>query len=469
MGLTLRPDMILEPRAPEGYAALFPGTDRDAGPVFALPPVQGLVLSLLDGTRTREDVILILEEVFDRSAAAVTGVVDRVLERYRLFLTETAEEDASFSAISPAEFVFPSSRDFSATREAAPQSLSWVVTEWCNRKCRYCYKDAQFIERGTPPDLDLDFERLRELADEAFRIGVENLVLTGGEPFLRPDLIDVIRVFVERGIEVIPITKAAIGGERMAALAATGLRELHVSLDSHCPEVQDDLCGLPGSFRDILGTVAAATEYGLAVVLRPVLTRFNLAGLPALVELAYGLGVRRFLIDVYGKTCGRHEEGLAISPGDVEGLRETHRRLAERYDDASLELKFDERGPESGPVGCMEGLRGLTILPDGRATKCEHWRFGDDLVVGDLKVQSLLEVWNSAALARINQPPRESFAGTPCHRCKQLTACNDVRGRCSLTSLLAYGTPFAPDLYCPIGVYGKGKRRQGSAALRVVS
>jgi radical SAM protein with 4Fe4S-binding SPASM domain len=466
MGLTLRPDMILEPRAQEGWAALFPRAGTEAGPVFQLPPVQGLVLSLLDGTRTREEVIGILGEVFERPAAAVTGVVDLVLERYRLFLAEATGEEPGPELPSPAGFLFHSSHDFSATREAAPRSLSWVVTEWCNRKCRYCYKDAQFIAQGLPPDLAFDSGRLAELADEAWRIGVENLVLTGGEPFLRPDLIDVIRAFAERGIDVIPITKAAIRGERMAALAATGLRALHVSLDSPNPEVQDGLCGVPGSFGDILGTVAAAAEHGLPVVLRPVLTRFNVDGLPALVELAYGLGVRQFLIDVYGKTCGRHEEALALPPGEVERLRETHQRLAERYPDASLGLKFDERSAEAGhPLGCMEGLRGLTILPDGRATKCEHWRFGDDLVVGDLKVQSILEVWNSEALARINHPPRESFAGTPCHRCKKLAFCNDVRGRCSLTSLLAYGKPFAPDLYCPIGVYGKG--RPGASALRV--
>lgn len=465
MGLRLRPDMLLDRR--EDQVVLCKREGGSPGPVFPLHPLQVMVLGLLDGARTREEVAGLVSGALQRPKAEAGLLVDTVCSRYRQFLREG--EPASGLAWDPVQWGLTAQRrTLLPTREPAPRALLWVVTECCNRRCRYCYKDADFVGEGEATDLSLSLGRVRELAREAEEIGVTSIVLTGGEPFLRPDLVEAIAAFVEHGVKVIPITKSRITGERMRALAATGLEELHVSLDSHDLETVDFLTGVPGTFGEMTETLAAAAAHGLAVVLRPTLTHLNVRHLEDLVAVAHGLGVRRFLVDTYGESCGRHDASFELSPEDASWLEHAADELQRRFPDISFNLR--RAAPRTGDSGegvprkrrergCVEGLRGLTFLPDGRATKCEHWP-GDHLVFGDLRRQSILEVWNSERLREINHAPRERYAGTVCARCKKFDDCNDLRGRCAQSALLRYGTPFAPDSHCPIGAHGRRNHEQ---------
>jgi radical SAM protein with 4Fe4S-binding SPASM domain len=457
MGLRLRSDMLLERMDGEDRVLLRrrPGGGSD-GLAFPLHPLQAMVLALFDGTRTRDDVIGRVGGALGRSTAEVAPFVQTVQSRFRQFLRETAPEQAApLVDWDPVAFgTAAAAREMPGLREAAPRALLWVVTEFCDKRCRYCYKDARFIGNSQALDLALPLARIAALAREAEEIGVHTLVLSGGEPFLRPDLVEVIRLFVERGVRVIPITKSRITGDRMKALAATGLESLHVSLDSHRSEVVDLLTGIPGSFDQMIDTVTAAAEHGLPVVLRSTLTSHNVRDLQGLVELARRLGVREILADTYGASCGRHDESLRVSPEDFAGLRTAVGEIRDRVPDVRLQLKIETIPEPRTGRGCVEGLRGLTFLPDGRATKCEHWR-GGDLIYGDLRRESILEVWNSPALERLNSAPRASYAGSICERCKKFDLCNEQRGRCVESALLRSGTPFAPDVYCPIHAYGK--------------
>jgi PqqA peptide cyclase len=468
MGLGLRPDLVLEKVETEGHVLLRKREPaRQPKPTFRLHPIQAMILALFDGRRTPQEVTEIVAGVFDRPDLA-ERIVEMVLDRYRQFLLERGPGDPPAEVLDPSEFVFPSGDGFRDIREAAPSALMWIVTECCNRQCLYCYKDAAFVSDGRANDLALPFERMAELIAEAADIGVTCMVLSGGEPFLRPDLIDLIRLMVEHRLEVIPITKHRITGDRMRALAATGLRHLHVSLDSHRAPMVELLTKTAGAFDQIMDTVRSAVEHGLRVVLRPVLTSYNVRDFVGLIELVYGFGVREILADIYGESCGRHDPAFLISPQDYRWLRQAHQGLAERFPDAEIRFKFD-KGEVSDPKigrGCVEGARGMTFLPDGKVTKCEHWRFGDDLTYGDLSIQSIMEAWQSDRIAELSWATRDAYAGTLCHGCPKFDACNFKRGRCSLSAMLEYQSAFAPDVYCPIGAFGKRPAREVSHAAR---
>ena len=463
MAWALRSDLVLQKAEEEGYVRLY---SREPAPypmpVFRLHPLQAMVLALFDGTRSVEELAEIVSGVFDRTPRQARNLVDSVTRRYRQFLKEP-NGDGPAAPADPADLVFATGYDFRVIREPAPVALMWVVTECCTKRCTYCYKDALFVADGRANDLTLSTKRMVELIDEAARIGVMTMVLSGGEPFLRPDLIDLIGVMVGRGMEVVPITKDRITGARMQALARTGLQELHVSLDSHRAETVDFLTGVEGAFDQIVATTAAAAEYGVPVVLRPVLSSVNARDFEGLLELAHTLQVREVMADLYGESCGRHDEAYRVAPVDYAWLRRVTDEATAKYPEMRVSFKFDHSIKEvtAAGRGCVEGSRGMTILPDGRVTKCEHWRFGEELTYGDLRRQSLMEAWQSEAIARLNCSPREAFAGSICGRCKKLEECNERRGRCTLSAMLEYRTPFAPDTYCPIGAFQK---RSGHAA-----
>jgi radical SAM protein with 4Fe4S-binding SPASM domain len=466
MGLGLRPDLILEKVELEGHVLL---RKREPAlppkPTFRLHPIQAMILALFDGRRSPEEVCEIVAAVFEQSDTA-KRLVEVVLDRYRQFLLERGPGDPPADVPDPSEFVFPAGDGFRDIREPAPTALMWIVTECCNKRCRYCYKDAAFVSDGRATDLGLPFQRMTELIAEAADIGVTAMVLSGGEPFLRPDLIDLIGVMVEHRLDVVPITKDRITGDRMRALAATGLKHLHVSLDSHRAPVVDFLTKIPGAFDQIVDTIKSAVEHGLPVVLRPVLTSYNVRDFAALVELVYALGVREILADIYGESCGRHDQTFLIAAEDYCWLRQAHQDLTERFPDAEIKFKFDKGPPADAKIGrgCVEGARGMTFLPNGKVTKCEHWRVGDELSYGDLRTQSIMEAWQSDRIAALNWAAKDCYAGTVCHRCPKFDACNLKRGRCSLSAMLEYQSAFAPDVYCPIGAFGKRPAQEVSHA-----
>lgn len=465
MGWTLRPDLVLQKAEPEGYVLLYSREPAcHPNPVFRLHPLQAMVLALCDGTRTAEDLTAIVAGVFDRTPLQARHLVESVSNRYRQFLAESNGGTATPPA-DPVDLVFSTSYDFRGIREPAPVALLWVVTEFCTKRCRYCYKDAQFVADGVAGDLTLSFDRMVELIEEAAEIGVNTIVLSGGEPFLRPDLIDLIGVMIEHGMEVVPITKDRITGERMKALARTGLRQLHVSLDSHRAETVDLLTGIRGAFEQIVATVRSAADCGVPVVLRPVLTSLNVRDFEGLIALAAELKVTEVLADLYGESCGRHDPAYLVPPEDYAWLRRVTEELQARHPELNLSFKFDNSMKEAHAAGrgCVEGSRGMTMLPDGRVTKCEHWRFGEELTYGDLRRQSIMEAWQSDAIARLNCAPREAFDGSICGRCRKLAECNERRGRCTLSAMLEYRTPFAPDVYCPIGAFQKRSAHAATA------
>ncbi|MEO1083479.1 MAG: radical SAM protein [Acidobacteriota bacterium] len=460
MALSLRSDMCLEPRPEDGYVALFSRFDEEGQrPTFRLHPYQGLALALHDGRRDDREIRTILASVLDRSAEDAESLMMALQRRFRQFMVDRHPGDIDTDALAVddrelGDFLFATAADFRSKREAAPSALFWVVTEYCDKKCRYCYMNAIFTDDAAP-DLDFNSQRVGEIIDEAAAIGVNRIILSGGEPFLRPDLIDLIGHMVAAGLDVVPITKSRIVGERMAALAATGLREIHISLDSHRRDVVDFMVGVPGSFDQMTDTIRAARRYDIDIVLRPLLTATNVRDLEGLLDFAAELGVARVMMDVYGNTCGRHDSALGLAPGDRAWLDERWPALEAKYADSPMRVYFDlpATSPGDEAAGCVEGLRGLTFLPDGRVTKCDHWRKDDRLVYGDLRTQSILDAWNGEALKRINFPEPEAYAGTICYHCKNLQTCDYVRGRCSMSSLIEYGKPTAPDTYCPIGAF----------------
>jgi radical SAM protein with 4Fe4S-binding SPASM domain len=431
-------------------------------PLFRLHPIQAMVLALCDGTRSAEEITTILAAVLRRAPQEAQVLFNAISERYRQFLVES-DGTAVANRVDPAGLLFPTGHDILSIRDAAPAGLMWVVTECCDKKCSYCYKDAFFVPDGRATDLVLSGERMAELIDEAAEIGITNVLLTGGEPFLRPDMAELIGVMVAHGMEVVPLTKNRITGERMRALVRSGVKVIEVSLDSYRPAIVDFLTGVAGSFGGMVDTLGAAAQHGLPARLRPVLTSHNVRDFEGLVALASELGVGEVVVDFYGDSCGRTDDSFKVKPEDVQWVRSKAVELAQRFPRTTVELRHDRVGAlvKLNGRGCMEGSRGMTILPDGQVTKCEHWRFGDELTYGDLRRQSIMEVWQSERLAQINCAPREAYAGTVCARCKKFTQCHERRGRCTLSSLRHYGKLYAPDVYCPIGVF---RRREHAAS-----
>ncbi|CAM4118227.1 radical SAM/SPASM domain-containing protein [Pseudoalteromonas byunsanensis] len=449
----LKQDIQLIPNQDEGVVSLARQLPDGSSATFRVHPIQAFIMALFNGQNDEHKVAEILSDVMNIEKLAATEVVAKLLNRFSLFFTKVTRSETPLLDIELEALLFEGDESLILSgREDAPSAMIWVVTEDCNRKCKYCYKDAKYVADGYATDIAFPYERVIKTIDEAALIGVNRLIFTGGEPLMRHDLPEIIGHTIEQDIVPIVITKMRVEGQLMTRLLKAGLEELHVSLDSIDANEVLELVGVEGALEDMLVTIKECCEKGIKVILRPVMTAINVDNLGALIEHTYAMGVREFVIDVYGKTCGRHEPRFLLSNEREAQLKEEVRALQAAYPKAQMSFNFDMRDATE-VKGCMEGLKGITVQPNGVCVKCEHIPAGPHNTFGDLNESGLLEIWISEKTKEIVVPSRKFFKGTSCYKCDLFRDCNYVRGRCTISAKGKFGTIHAPDVYCPLGEF----------------
>lgn len=191
--------------------------------------------------------------------------------------------------------------------------LRLSVTDRCDLRCTYCMPERmQFLPRAEV----LSLEELHRLAQHFIVRGVRKIRLTGGEPLVRRDMLDLVRALGRElksgGLEELTLTT---NGMRLAEfagpLADAGVRRVNVSLDTLDRDTFARITRRD-SLPQVLGGIAAAKAAGLAVKLNVVaLKGINEGEIPALIEWAHGEGHTVTLIEV-------------MPLGEVEGDRFDH-------------------------------------------------------------------------------------------------------------------------------------------------
>ena len=195
--------------------------------------------------------------------------------------------------------------------------LRLSVTDRCDLRCTYCMPERmQFVPKAEV----LSLEELRRLALGFIARGVRKIRLTGGEPLVRRDMLELVRALGREvganngfgGLDELTLTTNGMRlAEFAAPLADAGVRRINVSLDTRDRTLFQQLARRDGLMQ-VLGGIAAAKAVGLKVKLNTVaLKGLNEDEIPSLIEWAHGEGHEITLIEV-------------MPLGEVEGDRFDH-------------------------------------------------------------------------------------------------------------------------------------------------
>lgn len=177
--------------------------------------------------------------------------------------------------------------------------LRLSVTDRCDLRCKYCMAEQpDFLPRAEL----LTIEELEQLSRAFIARGVRKIRVTGGEPLVRRNVMQLFRQLGEhlgQGLDELTLTTNATQLSKYAAdLAAAGVRRINISLDSLDPDIFARITRR-GNLAAVLRGVDAAQAAGLKVKLNTVaLKNDNADQIPAMVEWAHGCGIDITLIEV---------------------------------------------------------------------------------------------------------------------------------------------------------------------------
>lgn len=175
--------------------------------------------------------------------------------------------------------------------DARPFIVIWEVTRACALVCQHCRADAQTRAHPGQMSTEQGIALLDDIA--AFGAPYPIVVLTGGDPFERPDLPELVRHATSLGLHVAlsPSVTPRLTPLVLAELRKAGANAVSLSLDGAVARTHDDFRGVPGVFDDTLRAARWVKEAGFRLQINTTVTATNVRELPEVLRMVLDLGV----------------------------------------------------------------------------------------------------------------------------------------------------------------------------------
>jgi radical SAM protein with 4Fe4S-binding SPASM domain len=332
-------------------------------------------------------------------------------------------------------------------RRTRPRHAVWEITLRCDQACRHCGSRAG-VERPN----ELTTAECLDLVRQLSELGVMEVTLIGGEAYLRPDVLDIVRAIRARGMHC-TMTTGGRGLDRALAgeLASAGLASASVSIDG-AELTHDRLRGSKGSYRDALAAMRALREAGVRLTVNTQINRLSLTDLPAILDTLVQEGAEAWQV-MLTVAMGRaaDEPEVLLQPYDLLDLFPLVDALAARCKEHGVRFY---PGNNLGYFGPYESrLRGT--LPRGHGGSCGAGRTtlgieSDGLVKGcpslpsaawgggTIRDHALVELWERASALRYTRDRTVDDLTGFCRTCYYADTC---RAGCTWTASVLFGRP----------------------------
>ncbi|MDI6748594.1 MAG: heme d1 biosynthesis radical SAM protein NirJ [Rhodocyclaceae bacterium] len=341
----------------------------------------------------------------------------------------------------------------------------WNLIRRCNLTCKHCYSIS--ADKDFAGELTTD-EVLRVLEDlRAFKVPA--LILSGGEPLLRPDFFTIAQQCKALGFfTALSSNGTLIDAKMMEKIVPVGFDYVGISLDG-LGETHDRFRRLAGAFDQSLAAIRLCRDAGLKIGVRFTLTQDNFADLPGLLQLIEDEGVDRFYFShlnyagrgnknrkddaqhrmtrqamelLFGTCWSYQQQGLTkeftSGNNDADGVFLLHwvrRRFPQRA--AHIEAKLRQWGGNASGVNVANIDNLGNVHPDTM-----WWHH----TLGNVRERPFGEIWQDVSdplMAGLKQRPRPVKGR--CATCAYLSICN---GNTRVRAQQLTGDPWAEDPGC---------------------
>jgi radical SAM protein with 4Fe4S-binding SPASM domain len=326
--------------------------------------------------------------------------------------------------------------------------IQWHITNFCNLRCQHCYQDDFSKEN------DLGWSELKKVSDNLLTTIREwdqkaCIHLTGGEPFLKPELFPLLSDLNQQAMveELGIITNGlTIDQEMMQRLSGfSKLKKIKISLDGGDAKTNDSIRP-KGTFDKVMRNLPLIKKIGkFEILFMFTVMRRNFKNLPSLFKLCQDLDIDGLIIERFiplGR--GREMMGEVLSKEDWKEMigmlldffptvEEEHPFLPYQ----AFQISFDGKEPELLGAPCVVGVDGLCIMPEGNVFPCRRF----PISIGNLLETPLKKIWEESDLLE-KLRKKENLKGK-CRSCEM----EECRG-CRSLALALTGDYHEEDPHC---------------------
>jgi len=320
--------------------------------------------------------------------------------------------------------------------ERIPVDGSIELTFRCNFRCAHCYCNLPLNDQDAVKK-ELKTEEVLHVFDQIAEAGCLWLLLTGGEPLLRKDFLEIYTYAKKKGF----ITTLFTNGTLMTPEIADYLAEwppysVEITLYGATKETYEGVTGIPGSFKRCKRGIDLLLEREIPLELKTMVMTFNHGEILQIKEYAEKLGVKfRFDPVLTPRLDGSKTPcDFRLSPEEVVKLDLADDKRVKEW--RKFCEKFIGPHPSDNLFACGAGVSTFHIDPYGQMSTCQMTRFQEY----DLRRGSFEEGWYEWMREFLTLKPMGDY---PCGRCDLIALC----GQCPGWAWLEHGNPEAPVEY----------------------
>lgn len=274
-------------------------------------------------------------------------------------------------------------------------SVHWEITWRCNERCIHCYNPgaSHFDDEKPQRDTDeLTFEQIERILHDLKEAGVAKITFSGGDPFVRRDFFDILKLSRKLGFIVDVYTNALLlKPEAMKKLIELFPSCVGISVYSSNPKMHDEITKVPGSFHKSVAALRELNQHGVRTAMKSIQMKQTVHGWQNTQDLARELGAGAE-ID-FGLTAGADGSSAPLDHAITDLGQLVVIALTENSPlyVGSREQGFHSIVRRKDDTVCGAGISSVGIDPEGTVSPC----LSLPLPSGNLKKQTFAEIWKS--------------------------------------------------------------------------